>query len=38
MTLAFRVTGNDFWLNITAYFPGPNLNQMPVARKRDVKE
>ena len=31
MLLANRVTGNDFWLNITAYFLGPNLNQMPVA-------
>jgi ABC-type transport system involved in multi-copper enzyme maturation permease subunit len=31
MELAYRVTGNDFWLNLTAYFLGPNLNQMPVA-------
>jgi ABC-type transport system involved in multi-copper enzyme maturation permease subunit len=31
MLLANRVTGSDFWLNITAYFLGPNLNQMPVA-------
>lgn len=31
MILANRVTGNDFWLNITAYFLGPNLNQMPTA-------
>jgi ABC-2 type transport system permease protein len=31
MLLAFRVTGQDFWLNITAYFLGPNLNQMPTA-------
>lgn len=31
MMLAFRVTANDFWLNLTAYFLGPNLNQMPVA-------
>ena len=31
MTLAYRVTGSDFWLNLTAYFLGPNLNQMPVA-------
>jgi ABC-2 type transport system permease protein len=29
MLLAYRVTQNDFWLNITAYFLGPNLNQMP---------
>jgi ABC-type transport system involved in multi-copper enzyme maturation permease subunit len=29
MLLAYRVTVNDFWLNITAYFLGPNLNQMP---------
>jgi len=28
MTLAFRVTNNDFWLSITAYFLGPNLNAM----------
>src|SRR6266699_7152669 len=26
MTLAYRVTLNDFWLSITAYFLGPNLN------------
>jgi ABC-2 type transport system permease protein len=31
MQLAYRVTGSDFWLNLTAYFLGPNLNQMPVA-------
>jgi len=31
MVLANRVTGSDFWLSITAYFLGPNLNQMPVA-------
>ncbi len=29
MLLANRVTGSDFWLSITAYFLGPNLNQMP---------
>ncbi|HLX57520.1 MAG TPA: ABC transporter permease subunit [Ktedonobacteraceae bacterium] len=29
MVLAYRVTGSDFWLNLTAYFLGPNLNQMP---------
>jgi ABC-type transport system involved in multi-copper enzyme maturation permease subunit len=28
MTLAYRVTLNDFWLSITAYFLGPNLNTM----------
>ena len=28
MTLAFRLTGNDFWQNVTAYFLGPNLNLM----------
>jgi len=28
MTLAFRVTHNDFWLSATAYFLGPNLNVM----------
>ena len=31
MLLANRVTHSDFWLSITAYFLGPNLNQMPVA-------
>ena len=31
MLLANRVTGSDFWLSITAYFLGPNLNQMPAA-------
>ena len=29
--LADRLTHNDFWLNISAYLLGPNLNQMPVA-------
>ncbi len=28
MTLAFKLTGNDFWQNVTAYFLGPNLNIM----------
>ncbi len=28
MTLAYRITQNDFWLNTTAYFLGPNLNAM----------
>lgn len=28
MMLAFRLTGNDFWQNVTAYFLGPNLNLM----------
>ncbi len=31
MLLANRVTNSDFWLSITAYFLGPNLNQMPAA-------
>ena len=31
MVLANRVTNSDFWLSITAYFLGPNLNQMPAA-------
>lgn len=31
MMLAYRVTHSDFWLSITAYFLGPNLNQMPSA-------
>ena len=30
MQLAYRVTHNDFWLSLTAYFLGPNLNTMPV--------
>jgi len=28
MVLAFRLTNNDFWQNVTAYFLGPNLNLM----------
>ena len=28
MTLAYRITQNDFWLSTTAYFLGPNLNAM----------
>jgi len=31
MLLANRLTHNDFWQNVTAYFLGPNLNQMPTA-------
>ena len=31
MQLASRLTKNDFWQNITAYFLGPNLNQMPAS-------
>ena len=31
MLLANRLTHNDFWANATAYFLGPNLNQMPIA-------
>ncbi|MDQ6661212.1 MAG: ABC transporter permease, partial [Chloroflexota bacterium] len=27
--LANRITHNDFWLNVTAYLLGPNLNVMP---------
>jgi ABC-2 type transport system permease protein len=27
--LLYRFTNNDFWLNITAYWLGPNLNAMP---------
>ena len=29
MLLGYRLTRNDFWRNITAYFLGPNLNVMP---------
>lgn len=28
MTLAYRLTANNFWQNVTAYFLGPNLNVM----------
>ena len=28
MELANRITHNDFWLNVTAYFLGPNLNML----------
>ncbi|HCI81997.1 MAG TPA: hypothetical protein DHW02_20165 [Ktedonobacter sp.] len=31
MYLADRLTHNDFWLNVSAYLLGPNVNQMPVA-------
>lgn len=31
MLFANRLTHNDFWLNITAYLLGPNLNAMPGA-------
>jgi ABC-type transport system involved in multi-copper enzyme maturation permease subunit len=31
MTLAFRITHNDFWLSSTAFFLGPNLNVMAPA-------
>ena len=30
MLLANRLTHSDFWTNATAYFLGPNLNEMPV--------
>ncbi|HLI07591.1 MAG TPA: hypothetical protein VKV40_13555 [Ktedonobacteraceae bacterium] len=29
MTLAYRVTHNTFWQNVTGYFLGPILNNMP---------
>jgi hypothetical protein len=29
--IAYRVTHNQFWLNVTAYVLGPNLNTMPGA-------
>jgi len=28
MMLVYRLTSNDFWLNVTAYLLGPNLNSM----------
>jgi ABC-2 type transport system permease protein len=31
MFLAFELTNNQFWLNITAYFLGPNLNTLAKA-------
>ncbi|MFL5629114.1 MAG: ABC transporter permease [Ktedonobacteraceae bacterium] len=31
MLFANRLTHNDFWLNVTAYLLGPNLNAMPGA-------
>ena len=31
MTLAYRITQNDFWLSSTAYLLGPNLNAMAPA-------
>jgi hypothetical protein len=31
MVIAFRITNDDLWKNVTAYFLGPNLNQMPAA-------
>ena len=31
MSIGYRLTHNDFWKNITAYFLGPNLNIMPNA-------
>jgi ABC-2 type transport system permease protein len=31
LLLAYKLTNNNFWLNITAYLLGPNLNQMPAA-------
>jgi ABC-2 type transport system permease protein len=35
LTLAYRLTGNTAWQNISAYLLGPNLNQMPSALARD---
>jgi ABC-2 type transport system permease protein len=31
MRVVYLITKNNFWENITAYFLGPNLNQMPTA-------
>ncbi len=31
MRLGYLLTQNDFWKNVTAYFPGLNLNEMPAA-------
>jgi ABC-2 type transport system permease protein len=35
LIIAFRLTHNTFWENISAYLLGPNLNQMPIALARD---
>jgi ABC-2 type transport system permease protein len=35
LVIAFRVTNNTFWENVSAYLLGPNLNQMSVALARD---
>ena len=37
MLIAFRLTNNDFWNNITAYFLGPNLNLMSSAITANIK-
>jgi len=29
LLLATEVTGSKFWMNVSAYFLGPNLNVMP---------
>ena len=31
MRLGYLLTHNDFWMNATAYFLGPNLNAMPAS-------
>ena len=31
MRVVYLITQNDFWKNVTAYFLGPNLNQMATA-------
>ena len=38
MTLAYRITQNDFWLSTTAYLLGPNLNAMAPALTNDRAE
>ncbi len=38
MLLANRLTHNDFWLNATTYFLGPNLNIMPTVVITDQKQ
>jgi ABC-2 type transport system permease protein len=35
LAIAFRLTHNTFWENVSAFLLGPNLNQMPVALARD---
>lgn len=35
LVLGYRLTHNDFWLNVTGYALGPNLNVMPTVLSRN---